>query len=193
MFNKPTTKTPLPHNTRLSIETSTTTTTISPPSDDAIAHPPPLSPLRDEAHNTTQQELAFQISLQNLELQMISYQTHSSDSPNGASEQDIERVALAMENIANCHPNPKAKSYWKNKAKKFRRANSNKRDGVLKSVTKGFMIVLMTPFYILGATLWAIGTVFGRFGSSAFEGVGRLRKKVRYNDGNSLKSKPNAH
>ncbi|KAF7783015.1 hypothetical protein Agabi119p4_2391 [Agaricus bisporus var. burnettii] len=109
--------TPPPHNNRLSTETAAT---ISPPSDDAMAHPPLPSPPREAQ---TLQEIAWQASLRNLEHQMISYQNHATES-GGASEQDVERVAIAMENVANCHPNPKAKAQWKKKAKKIQKGRS---------------------------------------------------------------------
>ncbi|EKM80566.1 hypothetical protein AGABI1DRAFT_126627 [Agaricus bisporus var. burnettii JB137-S8] len=177
--------TPPPHNNRLSTET--TATIISPPSDDAQERPPLPSPPREAQ---TLQEIAWQASLRNLEHQMISYQNHATES-GGASEQDVERVAIAMENVANCHPNPKAKAQWKKKAKKFRKADPKGRDGALKSIAKGFLILLTSPLYILGAAFWATGTIFGGFGS-AFKGAGRLTKKLSYT-GNSLKPKPNAY
>ncbi|KAF7782207.1 hypothetical protein Agabi119p4_1583 [Agaricus bisporus var. burnettii] len=173
---------PPPHNNRSSTET--TATVISPPSDDQ-EHPPPPNPPHEAQ---TLQEIAWQASLRNLEHQMISYQNHTTES-SGVSEQDIERVAIAMENVANCHPNPKVKAQWKKKAKKFRKADPKKRDGAFKSIGKGYLILPLTsPFYVIGAAFWATGAILDGIGSS-FKGAGRLTKKLSYT-GNSLKLKP---
>ncbi|KAJ3576773.1 hypothetical protein NP233_g225 [Leucocoprinus birnbaumii] len=130
-----------------------------------------------------QQELEWKSSLRNLEHVMNTYK--SREGP--ASERDVEQVAEAMEHVAASHTDPVVKKHWRERAKAFRMASDDERDGILTEIGKGFLMLLTTPFFLVGAVLQAAGGILNGFGS-ILKGLGRLTRKLTYT-GSSKKSK----
>lgn len=157
--------------------------TVVPIQSDVKAHPTPSGSF---LRTSQQQEVERQTSLQNLEHQTISYQHHAREG--GATEQDVERVAQAMDNVANNHVDPKIKAQWKRNAKIFRKADQKEHhEGVIIGILKGFLILLTSPFYIVGATLHATGVLLDGIGF-ALKSIGQLMKKLTYTGGSSKPS-----
>ncbi len=103
-------------------------------------------------------------------------------------DEEVEQVAQAMEQVASSHTDPKVKFHWRRKAETFRAAGSSDRDNILEDIGKGFLILLTTPFFLVGAVLQAAGGVLKGVGS-ILKGLGGLARKLTYT-GESKKAPP---
>ncbi|KXN90866.1 hypothetical protein AN958_03520 [Leucoagaricus sp. SymC.cos] len=147
---------------------------LSAPASNAPANPATLS---NSITVDAKQELEWKSSLRNLEHHMDTYKSRSRGG--GDLEQEAEGVAKAMEEVAASHPDPKVKTHWRDKARAFRAASSEERDGILEEIGKGFLILLTTPFLLVGAVMQAAGGILAGVGS-ILKGLGRLMKKLSY-------------
>ncbi|KAF5351882.1 hypothetical protein D9756_007685 [Leucocoprinus leucothites] len=129
------------------------------------------------APTDAQRELEWKSSLRNLEHVMDTYKSRSGES--GVSERDVEQVAEAMEQVAASHADPVVKTHWRERAKAFRAARADERDGILEEIGKGFLMLLTTPFFLVGAVLQAAGGILNGVGS-ILGGLGRLTRKLTY-------------
>lgn len=149
------------------------------------ASPAPSAPLAlpapsDAPSADPQQELEWKGSLKNLEYHIEAYKDRAKEGK--ASEREVEEVAVAMEQVANAHSDPKVKTHWREKAGAFRAASAKERDGILEEIGKGFLMLLTTPFFLVGAVLQAAGGILDGVGS-ILKGLGRLSRKLTYTGG----------
>lgn len=155
----------------------------SPTSSTAVSSDAPALPAPSDApHVDPQREIEWKSSLKNLEHHMEAYKDHAKGS--GASERDAEQVAKAMEQVADSHTDPKVKMHWREKARIFRAAGAEERDGILEEIGKGFLMLLTTPFLLVGAVLQAAGGILNGVGS-ILKGLGRLTRKLTYTGSSS--------
>lgn len=61
------------------------------------------------------------------------------------------RIAEAIENLSNIHPEARIRNYWIGRAEAFVGGDGNERDHVLADIGKGLLILLATPFALAGA------------------------------------------
>lgn len=125
-----------------------------------------------------QQELEWQKSLKNLESQIGTYKERRAKQ-GAVADGEVEQVAQAMEQVAKSHTDPKVKVHWLKKAAAFRAAGSDDRDGILEDIGKGFLVLLTTPFFLVGAVLQAAGGILSGVGS-ILKGLGGLARKLTY-------------
>jgi hypothetical protein len=162
---------------------------VSPtPSPPAPSHPAPTdqaSPSNNPFHTGSDEEAQWQTSLQNFEQQMISYQ-HSAGDGGEAEQESAERVAQAMEHIAESHTDPKVKAQWRKTAKKFRKSQPKEREGFVVALLKGFLIFLTLPLYIVGTVFHATGEICEGL-AFFFKTTGQVTKRLTYKGGPFLK------
>jgi hypothetical protein len=154
---------PIPNDSSLSAPTTDATSVAAPP-----AKTTPVD---------AKQELEWKSSLRNLEHHMGTYKSQAQ--AGGALEQEAEEVAKAMEQVADSHTDPKVKTHWRQKARIFRVAKADEREGILEEIGKGLLILLTTPFFLVGAVLQAAGGILNGVGL-VLKGIGRLTKKLSY-------------
>lgn len=131
--------------------------------------------LRSGSASDPQQELRWKEALKNFEYLMEIYKERARRGT--VSDQDVEQVVKAMKRVADSHTDPQVKEDWRRKAEKFREGTGEDRDGVLEEIGKGFAKLLITPFLLAGAALFAVGEIVGGVGS-ILKGFGRLTRKL---------------
>ncbi|KIJ47435.1 hypothetical protein M422DRAFT_248835 [Sphaerobolus stellatus SS14] len=90
----------------------------------------------------------------------------------------IEGVAAAIENVGDTQQDEKSKKYWKKQGKKFRSSKDHgERMSILEECARGAMVVLTSPFAILGGVMTFTGSFFSLVGKS-FTSVGKLSWKM---------------
>jgi len=123
-------------------------------------------------------EAEWNEALQNLDQRMLIY----SQAKAGGNERDMdsaaEDVALAMEDVANKHPDPQVKKEYRTKAEKLRDSTGDNREGILEDIGKGLLILLTTPFALVGTVLLGVGQILGGVGT-ILRGLGKLAGKPR--------------
>lgn len=124
-------------------------------------------------------EVEWNEALQNLDKRMRIYYSRAKAADN-KEEMDnyVEDIALAMEDVASRHPDPKVQKEYRTKAQKLRNSTSDKREGILEDIGKGLLILLTTPFFLVGTALQAADQILRGVGS-ILRGLGKLAKKPR--------------
>ena len=123
-------------------------------------------------------EAEWNEALQNLDQRMVIY----SKAKAGGNEREMDRaaedVALAMEDVADKHPDPQVKKEYLMKAEKLRNSTGDNREGILEDIGKGLLILFTTPFALVGTVLQGVGQILGGVGS-ILRGLGKLAGKPR--------------
>lgn len=123
-------------------------------------------------------EVEWNEALQNLNKRMVIYSQAKSVGNKREMDNCVEDIALAMEDVASKHPDPKVKKEYLTKAQKLRNSASDKHEGILEDIGKGLLILLTTPFALVGAVLQGAGQILGGVGS-ILRGLGKLAGKPR--------------
>lgn len=110
-------------------------------------------------------EVEWNEALQRLEKQMVVYRQAKMRGTEKEIGGAAEDVALAMEDVATKHPDPKFKKLYRRKADKIRKSTGDNRDAVVEDIGKGLLVLLTTPFALAGAILGGVGQVLGGVGS----------------------------
>ncbi|GLB38068.1 hypothetical protein LshimejAT787_0411190 [Lyophyllum shimeji] len=129
-------------------------------SDENAGSPPPyeVAVRTDAAHN--------------LHRSMTAYQ-EAEEAGREPSEDEAKRIAEAMRDVGDQHPDPKAKGDWHKRAEKFMRATKPARRGILRE-TGGIIGALLsipcvlvgTALHIAGEAVHAAGSVLGGIGDA---------------------------
>ncbi|KXN90865.1 hypothetical protein AN958_03519 [Leucoagaricus sp. SymC.cos] len=83
-----------------------------------------------------------------------------------------------MERVANSHPDLEVKKFWREKARTFRGGNMEERESVLDEIGRGILVLLSTPFVLVGGALRGVGSLLGGV-ASVLTGIGGLAGKLR--------------
>ncbi|KIJ94828.1 hypothetical protein K443DRAFT_683460 [Laccaria amethystina LaAM-08-1] len=123
-------------------------------------------------------EIEWNKALQNLDIKMAAYR-HSRTVGNGREvDRAAEDIASAMENIANKHPDSRVQAEYRAKAEKLRNSTGANRESIVEDIGKGLLILLTTPFALVGAILGTVGQILNGVGS-ILRGLGKLANKPR--------------
>ena len=123
-------------------------------------------------------EVEWNEALQHLGKKMVIYREvkmRGNDQEIGGTAED---VALAMEDVATKHPDPKFTKVYRRKADKIRKSTGDNRDAVVEDIGKGLLVLLTTPFALAGAILGGVGQVLGGVGSM-LRGLGKVVNRPR--------------
>jgi len=104
-------------------------------------------------------EEVWKASLDDLEKQMVVYESISKRGDDKATEAEAEKVAAAIRNVGDSHTDPKVRQEWYEKADKFAKADSSERVTLFDDIGKGLLILLATPFALAGAAVFAAGAI----------------------------------
>ena len=111
-------------------------------------------------------EEAWAQSLNNLQQQMVVYETAQRIGDEKIMEQEAPKVADAMRHVGDSQTDPKVKAVWYKKADNFLRSNKSDRHGILREVGKVAVGVITFPFAMTCCMISATG--------SAIRGVGEF-------------------
>jgi hypothetical protein len=107
-------------------------------------------------------------ALRNLEQLMAQYEASQE-----VSDELVQRVVQALRLLSEIHPDPRVRNHFRGRAEAFASGNAKDRKHILADVGKGVLILLATPFALVGAVLFAAGTIV--YGAGMFvKGVGSL-------------------
>jgi len=83
------------------------------------------------------------------------------------------QIVDAMRRLGSIHPDQAVRQHWRERADAFNSADEKGKEHILADVGKGLVILLATPFLLVGAVLFAAGGIL--YGAGTFvKGVGRL-------------------
>jgi len=123
-------------------------------------------------------EIEWNEALQNLDNRMAAYRQAQVAGDGNEMDGAAEDIASAMDNIANQHPDKRVKAKYRKKAEKLRNSTGANRENVLQDIGKGFLIILMAPFALVGAVIGTVGQIFNGVGK-ILRGLGKLANKPR--------------
>ncbi|EDR07805.1 uncharacterized protein LACBIDRAFT_294456 [Laccaria bicolor S238N-H82] len=125
-------------------------------------------------------EIEWNKALKNLDNKMAAYRRVQAAGNGNVKEMDraAEDIASAMDHMANQHPDPRVKAEYRTKAKELRASTGGQRDTILEDIGKGLLILLTTPFALVGAILGTVGQILNGVGS-ILRGLGKLANKPR--------------
>ena len=83
------------------------------------------------------------------------------------------RIIEVMRRLSSIHPDQAVRSHWRDWADAFSNADERGKKDLLADVKKGIVILLTTPFLLVGGVLFAAGSLLYGAGTLA-KGVGRL-------------------
>lgn len=123
-------------------------------------------------------EIEWNKALKNLDNKMVVYRRVQAGGNGREMDSAAEDIASAMENMANQHPDPRVKAEYRTKAEKLRTSTGGQRESILEDIGKGLLILLTTPFALVGAILGTVGQLLNGVGS-ILRGLGKLANKPR--------------
>lgn len=123
--------------------------------------------------NSTNPEQAWKEALENLQEKMKRYAEVAKKDNKKATKNAIDSVVDAMQKVGDSHCDPPVREHWYAKAEAFGKGNDEEREGMLTDIGKGLLILLATPFLLVGGVLFAAGAIIYGVGS-VVKGLGNL-------------------
>jgi len=118
-------------------------------------------------------------AVKNLDKQMVLYKEAQGRKDEAEINGATERVAVAIENLTEKHPDPKMKQHFKAQAQTLRSASAQEKESVMKEIGKGLLVLLTTPFALISGVLLVVGELLGGL-SAVLKGFGKLAKGAVY-------------
>lgn len=105
------------------------------------------------------EEKAMEEFLDILQKQVVVYERTSKQGEDEATISATEAVAEAMRNIGDGQTDTEVKKKWHDWAKQFTIGYPEQRGSILADVKKGALILIVTPFAVAGASIFAAGAL----------------------------------
>lgn len=114
-------------------------------------------------------EERWQRSLRNLRRQIGEYEAATDE----VKLRLAPRIVATMQELATIHDDPAVREYWAERAEAFASGNTESKGHILADIGKGLLILIATPFALVGAVLFAAGGIIYGAGSIV-KGLGNL-------------------
>jgi len=116
---------------------------------------------------------AWQAALRDLQRLIEQYEAAKGRDDQEAINVLEPKIAAAMRRLSEGHPDPRVREYWKTRAENFAGGDKKEKEHILADVGKGLLILLATPFVLVGGVLFAAGGIIYGVGS-VVKGLGNL-------------------
>jgi hypothetical protein len=133
-------------------------------------------------------EETWQTALKDLQRQLVACKEATFDE---TRKEEEKKLIVGMKRVGDSHPDPKVRMHWEEKAKAFEKGNQKEKDNILEELGRGLLILLLTPFALVGAVLFGAGAIIYGVGS-IIKGLGTVmtggllnRKNVEDHDPDS--------
>ena len=110
-------------------------------------------------------EERWQEALHDLQRLMGQYEQARRSGEEALSNALAHEIVEAMQRLAEMHSDPRVRELWRIRAEEFSAADANAKDHILADIGKGLLILLATPFALVGAVLFAAGGIVYGVGS----------------------------
>lgn len=121
-------------------------------------------------------------SLGRLQQQAAAYQEAQKKGVHESTEAEAQKLAAAMREVGDSHSDPKVKSDWYSKAKRFVRGEKTDREGILNEIGGIVQLVMFVPRTIIGTASYIVGNTVRKVGLAVVglgdSVVGRNRDSV---------------
>ncbi|KAH9949831.1 hypothetical protein B0H21DRAFT_69545 [Amylocystis lapponica] len=131
-----------------------------------------MTNLRSVTNDNQEEEDQWKVALVHLQRQIELYKDAKSTGDKEEADRAADAIPEYMHRAADIHPDHDVKAKMNKDADEFANADEKTRESMLHPLAKGLLILLATPFALVGAALFAAGgIVYGT--AKVLEGVGK--------------------
>jgi hypothetical protein len=123
--------------------------------------------------NGNGEEERWQRALRDLQRLMGRYEQAKRSGDEALSNGLAHEIVRTMQRLATMHSDPRVRELWRNRAEEFSAADADVKAHILDDIGKGLLILLATPFALVGAVLFAAGGIVYGVGS-VVKGLGKV-------------------